>query len=89
MECYTNRRLRQFQEDASVRQGPLKVLQTREDLRQMRFRDLVQWIGSRGEAAEERNMKKDSALALAQKDMGCCGKQHHRHNKEAQIIVGQ
>lgn len=33
----------------------------------MRFRDLVQWIGSQGVAVEERNMRKDKALALAQK----------------------
>jgi hypothetical protein len=33
----------------------------------MGFRDLVQWIGSQGVAIEERNTKKDKALALAQK----------------------
>jgi hypothetical protein len=46
---------------------PLKVPQTREDLGQIRLRDLVQWIRSQGVACAGRNMKKDRALALAQK----------------------
>jgi hypothetical protein len=56
-----------FRKTLQLDKVPLKVPQTREDLGQMRFRDLVQWIGSQGVAVEERNMKKDKALALAQK----------------------
>ena len=67
----------------------LKVPQTREDLGQIRFRDLVQWIRSQGVAVEGRNTKKDKALALAQNDMGCGGKRYYRQNEEEQAIVCQ
>jgi hypothetical protein len=56
-----------FSKTLQLDKVPLKVPQTRDDLGQMRFRDLVQWIGSQGVAIEERNTKKDKALALAQK----------------------
>jgi hypothetical protein len=56
-----------FRKTLQLDKGPLKVPQTREDLGQMRLRDLVQWIGSQGVAVEERNMKRGKALALAQK----------------------
>ena len=39
----------------------------------MRFRDLVQWIGSQGVAVEERYMKKDKALVFAQKIWDAAG----------------
>jgi hypothetical protein len=56
-----------FSKTLQLDKVPLKVPQTRDDLGQMGFRDLVQWIGSQGVAIEERNTKKDKALALAQK----------------------
>jgi hypothetical protein len=56
-----------FRKTLQLDKVPLKVPQTQEDLGQMRFRDRVQWIGSQGVAVEESNMKKDKALALAQK----------------------
>jgi hypothetical protein len=62
-----NDELGNFRKTLQLDKGPLKVPQTREDLGQMRLRDLVQWMGSQGVAVEERNMKRGKALALAQK----------------------
>jgi len=59
--------LNNFRKTLQSDKNPLKVPQTREDLGQIRFRDLVQWIRSQGVACAGRNMKKDRALALAQK----------------------
>lgn len=56
-----------FSKTLQLDKVPLKVPQTRDDLGQMQFKDLVQWIRSQGVAIEERNTKKDKALALAQK----------------------
>jgi hypothetical protein len=66
LNAMQNDDLDNFSKTLQLDKVPLKVPQTRDDLGQMRVRDLVQWIRSQG-VANERNMKKDKVLALAQK----------------------
>lgn len=60
----------------------LKFPQTREDLRQMRFSDLKQWIQifRRGKCVKE--YEKGGSTGSRLKGMRCCRKRHYKQNSE-------